>query len=43
VTLLTALTEAPAWGWLSAAFGCALLASAALFAAWWVAERPPAS
>ena len=43
VTLLTALTEAPAWGWLSGAFAGALLASAALFAAWWVAERRSAS
>jgi len=43
VTLLIALTEAPSWGWLSAAFGAALLASAALFAAWWVAELRSAS
>ncbi len=39
VTLLIAITEAPAWGWLSAAFAGTLLASAALFAAWWLAER----
>ncbi len=38
VTLLIAITEAPAWGWLSAAFAGTLLASAALFAAWWLAE-----
>jgi len=43
VTLLIALTEAPSWGWLSAAFGAALLVSAALFAAWWVAELRSAS
>jgi MFS family permease len=43
VTLLTALTEAPSWGWLSGGFGAALLASAVLFAAWWVAELRSAS
>ena len=43
VTLLTAITEAPAWGWLSGAFAAALLASAALFAAWWLAELRAAS
>jgi MFS family permease len=39
MTLLTAITEAPAWGWLSGAFVGTLLASAVLFAAWWRAER----
>jgi len=43
LALLTAITEAPAWGWLSAAFAGTVLASAGLFAAWWQWERRSAS
>jgi predicted MFS family arabinose efflux permease len=39
ITLLTGITEAPRWGWLSVTFGVTLLATAALFAAWWLVER----
>lgn len=39
IALLTGITEAPRWGWLSWALAVTLLAAAALFAGWWLAER----
>ncbi len=38
VTLLIGITEGPQWGWLSLRLAATVLASAALFAWWWIAE-----
>jgi MFS family permease len=38
VTLLIGITEGPRWGWLSAPFAGTILAAAALFCGWWIAE-----
>jgi len=38
VTLLIGITEGPQWGWLSAALAGTVLAAAALFCWWWIAE-----
>jgi len=43
VALLTDISEAPIWGWLSWPFGGTLLAAAVLFCAWWLAERHSAN
>jgi MFS family permease len=43
ITLLIGITEGPQWGWLSPAFGGTVLAAAALFGGWWIAEWRSAS
>ena len=39
VTLLIGITDGPHWGWLSPAMAGTMLAAAALFCCWWIAER----
>jgi MFS family permease len=43
VTLLIGITEGPRWGWLSLPLAGTVLAAAALFCWWWIAERRSAS
>jgi MFS family permease len=38
VTLLIGITEGPRWGWLSLPLAGTVLAAAALFGCWWIAE-----